>query len=173
MLIKERRYGGLAVASDPNVALTGHNDDAPETPKSNTQHNTGEDGEDITLARAERAENKGTRTSITASTGRTTNNRFSSQSLVSQLSGNSSPSASKAVGQGVSIADLRAQAQVTAQDGHDEPDTIEDGDELGKKMSVMLSLGSNGTGIATKEPDFGSDDSDGPPSDEEVAAAAA
>ena len=166
-LIKERRYGGLAVASDPNVALSGHNDDAPETRKRDTQYNTGEDGEEITLARAEKAENTGTRTSIPASTGRTTNSRASSQILVSRLSGDSSSSASKAVCQRVSIADLRAQVQVAAQDGHGGPITIEDGDELAQTMSGMLSLGSNGVGIVTKEPDFGSDDSDGPPSEEE------
>lgn len=172
-LIKERRYGVLAVASDPNVALSGHSDDAPEISKRDTQYKTGEDGEDVTLARAERDENTGAGTSTTASTGRATNSRTSSQILVSRKSGDSSSSASKVVCQRVSIADLRAQAQVAAQDGHDGLITIEDGDELGKTMSMALSLGSNGAGIATKEPDFGSDDSDGPPSDEEEETAAA
>ena len=173
VLIKERRYGVLAVASDPNVALSGHSDDASETPERDTQYNTGEDGKDITLARAERAENTGTRASVTASTGRATNSRTSSQILVSQPSGDSSPSASKAVCQRVSIADLRTQDQVAAQDGQDGSITIEGGDELAKTMSVMLPLGSNGAGIAMKEPDFGSDDSDGPPFDEEEVAGGA
>lgn len=105
-LIKERRYGGLAVASDPKIALSGHDDRAPESRTKETQYNTCEDGEESTLARADSAETTETTTSTTASTGPTTNSRASSQTLVSQLSGGSSSSASKAVRQRVSIAGL-------------------------------------------------------------------
>ena len=166
-LIKERRYGGLAVASDPKIALSGHDDHAPESQTKDTQYNTGKDGEESSLARADSAETTETTTSTTASTGRTTNSRASSQTLVSQLSGGSSSSASKAVRQRVSIAGLRAQAQVAAQGGHGGPITIVDGDEVARTMSATLSLGSNGVGIGVGEPDFGSDDSDGPPSEGE------
>ena len=166
-LIKERRYGGLAVASDPRVALSGDDDRATEILTKETQYNTGEDGEESTLARADSAETTDTTTSTTASTGRMTNSRASSQTLVSQLSGGSSSSASKADRQRVSIADLRAQAQVAAQNGHDGPITIEDGDELARTMSANLSLGSNRVGVSVREPDSSSDDSDGPPSDRE------
>lgn len=165
-LIKERRYGGLAVASDPKVASSDHDDHAPKTPTQETPYSTGEDGEENTLARADIAKTTNTTTSTTASSGRTTNSRASSQPLVSQLSGDSSSSTSKAVRQLVSIATLRAQAQVAAQDGHGGPITIEDGDELARTMSATLLLGSNGVGIGVGEPDFGSDDSDGPPSEE-------
>ena len=166
-LIKERRYGGLAVASGTNVALSAHSDNAPEKPNNDTQYNTGENGEEINLAKAEGAEKAGSRTSIASSTKRTTSSRASSQTLVPQLSGESSSSASKAVRQRISIADLRAQAQAAAQDGSGGLITIEDGDELAKSMSAMLSLGSNVAGIGTEGPNFGSDDSDGPPSEEE------
>lgn len=160
-LIKERRYGGLAVASDLKVARSGHDDRAPEKPTKKTQYNTGEDGEGSALARANSAETTGT----TASTGGSTNSRASSQNLVTLLSGGSSSSASKAVRQRVSIADLRAQAQVAAQNGNGGPVTIEDGDELASTMSATLLLGSNGVGVGVGKPDFGSDDSDGPPSE--------
>ena len=167
-LIKERRYGGLAVASDPKVALSGHDDRAPETPTKETPYNTGEDGEESALARADSAKTTNTTTSTTASTGRTTNSRASSQTSASQLSGGSSSSASKAARQRFSLADLRAQAQVAAQEGHGVPITIEDGDALARTLSATLSLGSNGVGIGmVGEPDFGSDDSDGPPSEGE------
>lgn len=52
-LIKERRYGGLAVASDPKVASSDHDDHAPKTPTQETPYSTGEDGEENTLARAD------------------------------------------------------------------------------------------------------------------------
>lgn len=161
-LIKERRYGRLAVASDPKVASSDHDDYAAKTPTQETSYSTGEDGEENTPARADN-----TIKSTTASTGRTTNSRTSSQTLASQISGDSSSSPSKAVWQLVSIANLRAQAQAAAQDGHGGPITIEDGDELARTMSATLLLGSNGVGIGVGEPDFGSDDSDGPPSEGE------
>lgn len=166
-LIEERRYGGRAVASGTNVATSGHNDNAPDKPNKDTQYNTGEDGEEINLAKAGGAEKAGSRTSIASSTKRTTSSRASSQTLVPQLSGDSSSSASKAIRQRLSIADLRAQAQAAAQDGSGGLITIEDGDELAKTMSAMLSLRSNVAGIGTEGPDFGTDDSDGPPSEEE------
>ena len=166
-LIKERRYGGLAVASETNVALAGHTDNAPETPNEDTQDNISQNGEEITLPKVEGAENTGSRISTTSSTRRTTSSRASSQTLVPQLSGDSSSSASKAVRQRISIADLRAQAQAAARDGSGGLITIEDGDKLAKTMSAILSLGSNVAGIGTEGPDFGSDDSDGPPSEEE------
>lgn len=81
------------------------------------------------------------------------------------MSGGSSSSASKAVRQRVSIADLRAQAQVAAQDGNGGPIAIEDGDELGSTMSATLLFGSNEVDVGVGKPDFGSDDSDGPPSE--------
>ena len=166
-LIKERRYGGLLVASDPKFALSGNNDKAPETPTKDTQYNTGKDGGEISLARAEIADITDTSTSITASRRRTFNSRASSQTLISQLSGDSSSFASKAANQRVSIADLRAQTQAAAQDSHSSPITIEDGDELARNVSARLSLGINGASVSTGEPDLGSDDSDGPPSEGE------
>ena len=166
-LIKERRYAGLAVASDPKVALSGQDDRAPETSTKETQYSTGEGGEESALARADSAETTESTTSTTASTGRTTPSRASSQTLISQLSGGSSSSASKTARQRVSIADLRAQAQDVVQDGHGSRITIEDGDELARNMSATLSLGSIGVGVGVGEPDFGSEDSDGPPSDGE------
>ena len=42
-----------------------------------------------------------------------------------------------------------------------------DGDEVARTMSATFSLGSNGVGFGVGEPDFGSDDSDGPPSEGE------
>lgn len=166
-LIKERRYGGLAVASDSKVALSGHDDRRPETPTKETQYNTGEDEGESTLARADSADNTDTTTSTTASTGRTTHRQASSQTFVSQLSGGSSSTASKAVRQHVSIADLRAQAQVAAQDLHNGPITIEDGDELARTLAATLSSGGNGIGVGVGKPDSESDDSDGPPSEKE------
>lgn len=162
-LIKERRYGGLAVASDPKVALSGHDEEVPETPTKETQYNIAEDGDERVLARADSAKTTNTTTSTNVTTGPTTISRASSQTLVSQFSGSSS--ASKAMR--VSIADLRAQAQVVAQDGQRVPIRIEDGDNLARNLSTTLSLGSNGAGIGLGEPDFGSDDSDGPPSEGE------
>ena len=166
-LIKERRYGGLAVASETNVASAGHNDNAPETPNKGTQNNISQTGEEITSPKAEGAETPGSRTSVTSSTGRTIDSRASSQTLVPQLSRESSSSASKALFQGVPIADLRAQAEAAAHDGLDGLITIKDGDELTKTMSAMLSSDSKGAGIGMEGPDFGSDDSDGPPSEQE------
>lgn len=42
---------------------------------------------------------------------------------------------------------------------------IEDGDELAKSMSATLRFGTSGVGIDLVGPEFGSDDSDGPPSE--------
>ena len=94
------------------------------------------------------------------------NSRGSSQTLVSQLSSGSS-STSKPSKSRVSIGDLRAEAQVAARDGYRSPISIEDGDELARNMSGTFSLGSEGVGNGVKEPDFGSDDSDGPPEEDE------
>ena len=164
-LIKERRYGGLAVASDPKVALSGHDDGAPETPTKETPYNAGEDGEETTLARADSAKTTNTTTLTTSSTGKMTNSRASSQTLASQLSSGSSSSVSTAARHRVSIADLRAQAQFAAENGHGSPIAIKDEDVLARTISATLSLGRNG--VSSGEPDFGSDDSDGPPSDGE------
>ena len=166
-LIKERRYGGLAVASETNVASAGHNDNAPETPNKDTQNNISHNGEDITFPKAEGPEKPASRKSVTSSTGRTINSRASSQTLVPQLSRESSSSASKALFQGVPIAELRAQAEAAVHDSSDGLITIKDGDELATTMSAMLSLGSKAAGIGMEGPDFGSDDSDGPPSEDE------
>lgn len=157
-LIKERRYGGLAIASDPKVAISGDDDSAPKTPTNETQSSTGAQGaEERPLAKADSAKSADTTTSPATRTGRATNSRASSQTLVSQLS----------TGQRVSIADLRVQAQDLVRDGGSGPKTIEDGDKLASTVSASLSLGGNGVGVGVGEPDFGSDDSDGPPSENE------
>lgn len=166
-LIKERRYGGLAVASDPKVAISGQDDSVPKPPTKEIQSNSGEDGEESVLARADSAESTKSTTPTITSTGRTSNSRASSQTLVSQMSGGSSSSASRAARQHVSIADLRAHAQATVQHGHSGQITIEDGDELARSISKTLLLGSIGVGVRPGDPDFGSDDSDGPPSERE------
>ena len=44
-LIKERRYGGLAVASDPKVALSGHDDRPTQSQSDEPPYNTNDDGE--------------------------------------------------------------------------------------------------------------------------------
>ena len=162
-LIKERRYGVLAVASDPSIAMSDYDDHALVTITEEAQHKNGKEGEENALARADSAESAPIAT--TTSTGRTSNSRASSQTLTSQLSGGSSSSTSKAAGQHVSIADLRAQARSVAQEGHANPITIVDGDELAKSMSATLALGSSGVGTGVLGPDFGSDDSDGPPAE--------
>ena len=85
---------------------------------------------------------------------------------MSQLSGDSGSSQSKARRQPISIADLRAEAQTGGGGG---PIKIQDGDELAKSKAAMLELVSNGSaGALMEEPDFDSDDSDVlPPSEEE------
>lgn len=114
------------------------------------------------MVRADSAESTDTTTTTTttASTGRTTNSRASSHTFVS------SSTASKANRKRVSIADLRSHAQAATQGSHGVPITIENGDQLAKMTSATLSLASNGVGSGIGEPDFGSDDSDGPPSEE-------
>ncbi|KAL8762431.1 MAG: hypothetical protein Q9184_001559 [Pyrenodesmia sp. 2 TL-2023] len=166
-LIKERRYGSLAVANDPKVALSGNRDPAMETPTKDDQDIIDDGvGKESILATTDSAEITPTATATTSVTGRRTVSRDSSQTLVSQVSGVSS-SASKATRRNVSIIGLRAQAQGAAQDGHDGLITVEDGDKLAGKMSATLSLGGAGAGVGVGEPDCGSDDSDGPPSEDE------
>ena len=149
----------LAIADDPSIALSVYDDRTPASPLEAAQHHDSKQGEDNTLARADSVES----TSSTAATASTAASRASSQTLTSQLSGGGSfSSASKAAGKHVSIADLRAQAEkIVAQNGHEDPIAIEDGEVLAKEMSGTLSFGGgNGIGLG---PDFGSDDSDGPP----------
>ena len=105
--------------------------------------------------------------SITASTGRATNSRVPSPILVLRPSGDSSSSPSKAVCQRISIGNLGAHGQATAQDGYVGPIMSEGGVKRTEATSVMWSLGSSGAGIGTKESDSGSDDSDRPPSEKE------
>lgn len=158
-LIKERRYGGLAIANDPRLAVPNDEDRPPGPLPKHSQDANGEGKDDSTLAKADTGESTDTSTSITASS-RLKNSRGSSQSSISQLSGDSSTSASKPPKIRASISDLEAEAQVAARDGYKSPISIDDGDELARNMSGIFSLG-------VKEPDFGSDDSDGPPEDEE------
>ncbi|KAL8902692.1 MAG: hypothetical protein Q9207_004459 [Kuettlingeria erythrocarpa] len=166
-LIKERRYGGLAVANDPKVALSGHPDGSVEKPRQEDQHHNDDgDGKQGVVTRTDSDEMMPTTaTANNAVPGRRTISRDSSQTLVSQLSGESSASA--ATKRNVSIVGLRAQAQGAAQDGHDGLITVEDGDELARRMSATWSLGGAGARIGAVEPNFGSDDSDGPPSEDE------
>ena len=159
-LIKERRYGVLAVASDPSITLPGHENRAVVSPTNKTQQTRV--GEESPLTRADSAESA---TATTPSTRRTSPSHASSQTLASQVSDTSSSSASKAAWQGVPIAELRAQAKQVTQTGHGRPVTIENGDELSNKMSAALLLGDGNVGLHSMEPDFGSDDSDGPPSE--------
>ena len=145
-------------------------DRTPETPTKQAQDTVEKDGEESSQTRRESAETKGTATTTTASSRRTSHKRASSQTLASQLSGSSSSSAPKVVSHSVSITDLRAQAQIPTQDddgGCGGPIIIKDGDKLAENASAMMSLSSNGIGFSIMEPDFGSDDSDGPPSEVE------
>lgn len=119
-------------------------------------------GEEKVLTRADSAESA---TATTTSTRRTSHSHASSQTRASQVSDTSSSSASKAAWQGVPIADLRAQAKQVTQTGHGRPVTIENGDELSNKLSAALLLGDGSVGFNSMEPDIGSDDSDGPPSE--------
>ena len=161
-LIKERRYGKLAVASDPKVAISGQDDRVPKSPTNE------KDGEESTLRSAESVEHRRSTTSTNTSVGSSSQSRTSSHTLVSQMSGGRPSSSFKTARQIHSIADLRAHARATIQDGQRRQYAMEDEDELARGFSKTLSLGSVDLGIGPKEPDFGSDDSDGqPPGDEE------
>lgn len=169
-LIKERRYGGLAVANDPKVALSrdgeGDGDQAPEPPIKETQDTTtGQDPAEKPLARVDSAETTSTNNTTTSasasSTGRRSNSQASSQTLVSRLSDSSASSAARSH---VSIADLRAQTR----NGNSSPMTIKDGNKLASNISTLSLSGSNALGLGWADSDLGSDDSDGPPSEAEV-----
>ncbi|KAI9691461.1 MAG: hypothetical protein M1822_007532 [Bathelium mastoideum] len=159
-LIKERRYGGLVVASDPKVAQPRSGDHVPEMTTEETQDAADEDGEESTPVRAEGPGNTDTATTTTAATRRASNSQASSQTLYSQQSGGSSSSAPKTVRQRVSIADIRAQAQ----DSPGSPIIIKDDEQLARNLSTF-SLGSNRIGLNGGASDLDSDDSDGPPSE--------
>ncbi|KAL8843023.1 MAG: hypothetical protein Q9176_002326 [Flavoplaca citrina] len=166
-LIKERRYGRLAVASDPKVAVSGRRDSAPETQAEDIQDSTNGDGKGTRLAKTGSAGLSPTTTATMTSARRKLPRPDSSRTLVSEKSHKSS-STSKSVGSRVSIKELRAQAQSAAQDGRDGRVMIEDGEKLAKTMSVALSLGSTDIGNGMEQPSFDSDDSDGPPEIEGV-----
>ena len=158
-LIKERRYGGLAVANDPRLAFPDDTERPPEAPPKD-----GDNNKQPPLAKSDTNDTTGTSTSAasTTSAGHNSQSRASSATLMSQLSGESSSSQSKARRQPISVADLRAEA---AQTGG--PIKIQDGDELAKSMAAMLETVGSGSGALMDEPDFDSDDSDVPPSEED------
>ena len=158
-LIKERRYGGLAVANDPRLAFPQDTERPPEAPPKDVDSD-----KRPPLAKSDTNDTTDTSTtaaSTTTSAGHDSHSRASSATLMSQLSGDSSSSQSKARRQPISIADLRAEAQTGG------PVKIQDGDELVKIMAAMLETVGSDTGALMDEPDFDSDDSDGPPSEEE------
>ena len=156
-LIKERRYGGLAVASDPRLAFRDDTERPPEAPPTD-----GDSDKQPPLAKNDTNDTTGTSTAAsTTSAGRNSHSRASSATLMSQLSGDSSSSQSKARRQPISIADLRAEAQTGG------PIKIQDGNELAKSMAAMPETVSNGPGALMDEPDFDSDDPDVPPSEED------
>ena len=152
-LIKERRYGGLAVANDPKLAFPDDAESPPEAPPKDSNSD-----KEPPLAKSN--SNDTTGTSSAASTNSARQDSHSRASSATQLSGDSGSSKSKARRQPISIADLRAEAQTGG------PIKIQDGDELAKSMAATLELDSNGSGALMDEPDFESDDSDVPPSEE-------
>ena len=162
-LIKERRYGGLVVANDPKVALPNLGDRVPQPPPEESPKFAGGDEEHSNLARADSAKTTDTNTTTTASTAETSNSRASSHTILSQKSGGSSSSKTRASRPHVSIADIRAEAQSITQDDLGSPITIKDGDRLAKNLSTF-SFGSNKLDVSEEELDLDSDDSDGPPS---------
>ncbi|KAL9616574.1 MAG: hypothetical protein Q9160_008577 [Pyrenula sp. 1 TL-2023] len=172
-LIKERRYGRLAVANDPKVTLApdgeADGDHASKTPTKETRETTtGEaPGEEppTEVASAENTDTRSTTKSASASApiGRRSNSHTSSQTLVSRLSDGSASSAAR---NHISVADLRAQAQ----DSSSNRTTIKDGKKLTGNISALTLSGSNAFGLGLADSDFGSDESDGPPSDAEAEA---
>ena len=154
-LIKERDYGVHAVANDLSVAVPGNENRTVVPPTNNTQH-TGV-GEEVVLARAESAKSA---TATNTSTTQRRDGEASSRSRASQLM-----DTSNVARQGVSIADLRTEANYINQTDHGRPGMIANGDELSEEMCATLSLGESGVGFNMMAPDFGSDDSDGPPTE--------
>ena len=151
-LIKERRYGGLAVANDPKLAFPDDTERPPEAPPKD-----GDSDKHPPLAKSDTNDTTGTSTTAsTTSAGRSSHSRASSTTLMSQVSGDSGSSKSKARRQPISIANLRAEAQTGG------PIKIQDGDELAKNMAATLELDSYGSGSLMDEPSFDSDDSDVP-----------
>lgn len=154
------------MANDPKVAVSGNSDRAPETPPKDVQDDAGKDEEEHVPAGTDSGQSTATTTTTANPPRQRTAKRDSSQSLVSRRSGGSS-STSKTTKQRDSIVELRAQAQDAARDGHDGLITIEDGDELARRASPVLALDAAKVSVGMPEPNLGSDDSDGPPSDEE------
>ena len=165
-LIKERRFGGLAIANDPRFVVPSNEDLPPETPPKDDQDANSEGKNGNTLARAGAREHTDASTITSASSQKLSLNRGSTPPIASQPSRGSS-SMSDPSQRRVSIANLRAEAQLVAQNGFETPILIDDNDELVRNISGTFPLGSDGFGNDVGEPDLGSDDSDGPPEEGE------
>ena len=148
-LIKERRYGGLIVANDPKIAYSS------------------EPSVDVTAAESDKSKESETIRSVGSpvlSGGESIHSPSKPEPRHTSFGdGHSfSTSSAEAVTFGITVQKLRTQADKTVSENAEV--AIEDAEELVHRMSTTL-IKEGGSEV----PDFGSDDSDGPPSDTEFA----
>lgn len=160
-MIKERRFGGLIVANDPRIAST---DDTLSRKNSNPSVSSPDETAEIDGTPL--AEKAGSSThSSTLSSKRSTSLFSSARKSGSRTSDEQQPRT------GPRVEELRAEAQLIT--ASPIPITVLDVDELTDQTAAWLMMDQadapaprtvSGNSALPDLPDFGSDDSDGPPS---------